>query len=391
MEESFRLPRNTNADTPSRLAVCQRRETHSQLSQKIIEERLEYYRTPRKLIEEDLFPETREFWQEELSSSEQKRNQLWQIDDGIGIKINPESEIVKQAITYNRNIQHNLGIDDKILPADLTSNSETQPEEKNKATQPKRIRRSGSVGRLDILRNINRLNPIGYEPDHQKSSFDEGERQPRSRSIESQRMNENSKKLNIDSASDSEKPGFSKSSLFRKLAAYKKESEIDTIGVMTEESQKDTHSSANTSIEQQHPPMQYSPLLGRESVARLLKPSRFNSLRSSSVKSEKVLPLKINNENDESTVGTKSTSKPTTNNIFDWKSENPETGNGKKALEREGRRKGLIKSSSFKVKPTHSISLPPIKQNKTRVTDVTRTKVLTHGDDHDADRLIHDK
>lgn len=326
IEESFRLKRNP--DSPA-IRKPKRRETYSQISQQIIEEKLESSKTPKRLIEAELFTTTRKFWKvgsEEQLPPDQRILLVFEPDDGVGIKINPKAKLLKHMVTDNHIINRNWGIDEKVLP-DIVS--------------PKR---SGSLCVSERLSNKQ-----GTQCDYDMGGHDLNQ--------------EDSEKLKRKSVRFSP---IQKHDFLPKVKFAEKVKEIlggDSEYFSLEESENssrtDMDSTMNSISSQQNVPTSES-----ESYSSRYKKSRF-SMKTTSLGPETFSQaLKCDLELAPA-IYSKSTPKASNLNTFPWNIEEYGLLSPNKAFDRDGRKNDSRRSSILSPKSPQNkkLTLPQLKVN----------------------------
>lgn len=328
IEESFRLKQNQpNGPPKTHKILARRRGTHSEQSQQIIEEKLEYYRIPKKLVETDLFVSTRKFWisdAPEENSPEQKKKNLFETEGGVSFTLNPEAEVLKHVVSDNAILNRYAGINDALLIEKY---------------YPKR---SGS------LCNSRPIRPIA-----------------------SRRKSENNvNKLKVEGSSEPER--LRTKSILKKQNSLPKiklnEKAKETLGDSEYFSSEDSHNASMNSTMNTISSQQNLATPGKEYHSPQHKKSRFNISRTTSLRPE-MFAQALNNdsENQGSAFTTKSTPKATGTKAFDWNFEDY-GASAFKALDRDeteydSRRASILINSSSKKPKSNKIILPSLRKS----------------------------
>lgn len=394
IEESFRLKKNPDSPAAAYTRKPEKRGTFSEVSQKIIEERLESHRNPKPLAEETLFTQIRDFWGKgtEGTPAEDKHS-LFKVDPVQGFKINSETPILEHVKTDNKILLRSLGINEPVKPTSPKPNTEAMSPQLKGETHDwlKLKRRAHSLCGAETIGPKNKIYDIVERSEKDNRDLWELEYN----STPSPQLRQHS--VN-SSESESEKPN-KKYSIFRRLSvpkikitpkiklSEKSQDQLQTIlgdkeCVKGDDSQKsslkDINSTMNT-MTSLSSPLQSPNFLVKECYTPQYKKSKFNLPRASSLKSETFLQMLKSDLGVETIKALpKSTSKKTTTKAFNWKTE--ESGS----------------DSFIRGSPQKSSTLPPLKQNAMRKRDLslTQTRVSSSGDKFksttQAVRLTHD-
>lgn len=351
LEKSFRLKTNTSTNSTSHTRKATRRETCSQISQQIIEEKLESSRTPKRLIDAELFKTTRKFWKvgsEEKLPPEQKQLLIFKPDDGLGLKINPEAKLLKHVVTDNKIINRNWGIDERILPNTAST------------------KRSVSLCGPEPLNNM-QPKQCDFDVGGQAPNPEEREVISRLDNLKSRNSND-FEKTNVKSVRFSSTKTRASTQNIQFFEKVKEILRVDDYNISGEESKNssrhDMDSTMNTISSQKN-------LLAAEFEPHSAgyRKSLFSMTTTTSLEPDTFSQATKGDLELSPVIYSKSTSKPSNVNPFSWNIENSEIGYFKKAFDRNGRGETESRSSvinSPKQRKSVKIILPQLKKTMPR-------------------------